>query len=448
MITTIKTQALQLGSNYQLPVHILYRSIPGRLGGDLSFADAIIAKYKSTDDQELPSADFAYPKFGERDAGEALTELSRQLILMNRIRIQMNIRNYRIMQRYSLTVSARCDQLLNMLLMRTNIYSGVSQASVRELMQIHRELRKKIDESAGRDVPVKLPSVTPYMQEENESELIVRILTAASRGNGTRERYMRQLMGRIQSLGITENRNSYTSITRTLLRKAEAELFRLPERETGSSMTIWMSEAAKQFFWRIQRTPEPLRSIFLRAGGFSSLVSFEKVLKSMSTESFRAFAEPFMQRISASLSEPVRTTGRGSTGEEYGDEEWLRLYHVTENATAALETSSRGRDVQSAGNGIGGPGSRGLDGTAGSNGLKGFDGIAGPDGKSGFDGSAGQDGVFGADGFAGPDSLGDTEGIFRVFEQMTDEEWETFRSDMIYANREGILEKQAPQSLS
>jgi hypothetical protein len=101
------------------------------LGGDLSFADAIIAKYKSTDDQELPSADFAYPKFGERDAGEALTELSRQLILMNRIRIQMNIRNYRIMQRYSLTVSARCDQLLNMLLMRTNIYSGVSQASVR-----------------------------------------------------------------------------------------------------------------------------------------------------------------------------------------------------------------------------------------------------------------------------------------------------------------------------
>ena len=445
MITTIKTQALQLGSNYQLPVHILYRSIPGRLGGDLSFADAIIAKYKSTDDQELPSADFAYPKFGERDAGEALTELSRQLILMNRIRIQMNIRNYRIMQRYSLTVSARCDQLLNMLLMRTNIYSGVSQASVRELMQIHRELRKKIDESAGRDVPVKLPSVTPYMQEENESELIVRILTAASRGNGTRERYMRQLMGRIQSLGITENRNSYTSITRTLLRKAEAELFRLPERETGSSMTIWMSEAAKQFFWRIQRTPEPLRSIFLRAGGFSSLVSFEKVLKSMSTESFRAFAEPFMQRISASLSEPVRTTGRGSTGEEYGDEEWLRLYHVTENATAALETSSRGRDVQFAGNGIGGPGSRGLDGTAGSNGLKGFDGIAGPDGKSGFDGSAGQDGVFGADGFAGPDSLGDTEGIFRVFEQMTDEEWETFRSDMIYANREGILEKQAPE---
>ena len=445
MITTIKTQALQLGSNYQLPVHILYRSIPGRLGGDLSFADAIIAKYKSTDDQELPSADFAYPKFGERDAGEALTELSRQLILMNRIRIQMNIRNYRIMQRYSLTVSARCDQLLNMLLMRTNIYSGVSQASVRELMQIHRELRKKIDESAGRDVPVKLPSVTSYVQEENESELIVRILTAASRGNGTRERYMRQLMGRIQSLGITENRNSYTSITRTLLRKAEAELFRLPERETGSSMTIWMSEVAKQFFWRIQRTPEPLRSIFLRAGGFSSLVSFEKVLKSMSTESFRAFAEPFMQRISASLSEPVRTTGRGSTGEEYGDEEWLRLYHVTENATAALETSSRGRDVQSAGNGIGVPGNRGLDGTAGSNGLKGFDGIAGPDGKSGFDGSAGQDGVFGADGFAGPDSLGDTEGIFRVFEQMTDEEWETFRSDMIYANREGILEKQAPE---
>ena len=445
MITTIKTQALQLGSNYQLPVHILYRSIPGRLGGDLSFADAIIAKYKSADDQELPSADFAYPKFGERDAGEALTELSRQFILMNRIRIQMNIRNYRIMQRYSLTVSARCDQLLNMLLMRTNIYSGVSQASVRELMQIHRELRKKIDESAGRDVPVNLPSVTPYVQEENESELIVRILTAASRGNGTRERYMRQLMSRIQSLGITENRNSYTSITRTLLRKAEAELFRLPERETGSSMTIWMSEAAKQFFWRIQRTPEPLRSIFLRAGGFSSLVSFEKVLKSMSTESFREFAEPFMQRISASLSEPVRTTGRGSTGEEYGDEEWLRLYHVTENATAALETSSRGRDVQSAGNGIGVPGNRGLDGTAGSNGLKGFDGIAGPDGKSGFDGSAGQDGVFGADGFAEPDSLGDTEGIFRVFEQMSDEEWETFRSDMIYANREGILEKQAPE---
>jgi hypothetical protein len=34
-------------------------------------------------------------------------------------------------------------------------------------MQIHRELRKKIDESAGRDVPVKLPSVSSYVQEEN-----------------------------------------------------------------------------------------------------------------------------------------------------------------------------------------------------------------------------------------------------------------------------------------
>ena len=411
---------MQLGSSYQLPVHILYRSIPGRLGGDSSFAESIIAKYRSADDQELPSADFVYPKYGERDAGEALAEVSRQLILMNRIRIQMNVRNYQIMRRYSLTVSARCDQLLNMLQMRTNVYSGVSQASIRELMQIHKELREQIDGRVRPDMSLSEISTAAHVQEENESALIVRILTAASRGNGTRERYMRQLVGRMQSLGMTENRNTYTSVTRTLLSKAEAELFRLPERETGSSMTLWMSEAAKQFFWRIQRTQEPLRSIFLGAGGFSSLVSFEKVLKSMNTESFRAFAETFIERVSATVYEPYERAGRSGAEGEYGDREWLSLYHTAENAAAAIE-----------------------EGEAGQNGRRGISGSAGLDGAGGIDGLAGRDGIGGNDGLAG----GDAFAIYldHILEQMSDEEWEIFRSELIYANNEGLLEKQAPE---
>ncbi|MDO4804337.1 MAG: hypothetical protein Q4A32_05915, partial [Lachnospiraceae bacterium] len=426
MITSIKTQAVQLGSSYRLPIHILYRSIPGRLGGDVSFADAIIAKYKSANEQELPSADFVYPKYGERDAGDALTELSRQLILMNRIRIQMNIRNYRIMQRYSLTVSARCDQLLNMLRMQTNAYSGVSQESVRELMQIHRELKERINESASRDSLVQMHAGVSNVREDEESTLIMKILTAASRGNGTRERYMRRLIDRMHSIGAAESRNSYESASRALLQKAETELFRLPERENGTSMTLWNSDAARQFFWRIQRTPEPLRSVFLDAGGFSSLVTFEKVLKGMDTEAFRAFAEPLIERISYSLSRPVPAAGTAAADGEYGDGEWLRLYHAAENAAAVLEAGADGSD-----------GRHGADGALGSVGLRGADGAFGLAGLRGADGASGQESLIGADGLA--------DDAFRFFDRLSDEEWNLFRSEMIYADQGGQLKEQLPE---
>ena len=144
----LKTQAVRLGNSYRLPVHILYRSTPGRLGGDLSFSDAIRAKYASVDEQELPSADFVYPKFGEADASELLQSLTRQLIQLNRIRIRMNVSNYRYLQRYSSAINFRCEQLFNLLQTQNNMYSGVTADAIRELQKIHRELRVETEKAA------------------------------------------------------------------------------------------------------------------------------------------------------------------------------------------------------------------------------------------------------------------------------------------------------------
>ncbi|MBR3008771.1 MAG: hypothetical protein IKH70_09245, partial [Stomatobaculum sp.] len=105
--------ARQLGVSHELPVHVPYRGLPGRLGGENLFAKSIIAKYTASDEQDLPSADFAYPESGRAAAEASLSELTTHLTVLNRIRIQMNIRNLRILQRYYLSVSSRCTQILN-----------------------------------------------------------------------------------------------------------------------------------------------------------------------------------------------------------------------------------------------------------------------------------------------------------------------------------------------
>ncbi len=382
MITGLKTQAVRLGSSYRLPVHILQWSIPARLGGDASFAEDIMAKYLTSHERRSSSVDFVHPKFGERDAGNVLSELSRQLVQLNRIRIQMNMHNYRIMQRYSLSVSTRCEQLLNFLEMNTNVYSGVSQEAVRELVQIHQKLKEQIASAGTSGKTADSPSFgKSSAPDEDESSLILKILTAASKGNGTRERYIRNLVRRMQSAGGSASGDSHSSQARVFLRQAESELFLVSDRERGGSMTIWMSEDAKKFFWKIQRAPEQIRNIFLNAGGFSSLIALEKTLKTMDTRSFHTFAEALMERVSMIIYETAGSGRNGNPDTEYGDEEWLNLRRRMES----IEESSPGSVLQT------------------------------------------------------------ENDAFHFIETITDEEWNRFRTELIHSDREESLKKHLPE---
>ena len=242
--------ARQLGVSHELPVHVPYRGLPGRLGGENLFAKSIIAKYTASDEQDLPSADFAYPESGRAAAEASLSELTTHLTVLNRIRIQMNIRNLRILQRYYLSVSSRCTQILNDLSRRSFFTSGISPAAIRELREIHRELDRNAEEAASAAAAGAVPPVL----KENGSLLLLRILTAASRGNAGREQYMRRLAAQLKETGagMTAGTDLAGGAGReSLLLRAERELFRTESAGGNRIMTLWASEQARQL------TPRP-----------------------------------------------------------------------------------------------------------------------------------------------------------------------------------------------
>ena len=75
-------------------------------------------------------------------------------------------------------------------------------------------------------------------------------------------------------------------------------------------MTSWASEQARSFFWRIQRAPEQQRRLFLEAGGYHSLVTLEKHLRTLSDAEFRATVLPVLDRVSSGA---VSVPGTGLT---------------------------------------------------------------------------------------------------------------------------------------
>jgi len=444
-MTGLKTQAVRLGNSYRLPVHILYRSTPGRLGSDLSFSDAIRAKYASVDEQELPSADFVYPKFGEADASELLQSLSRQLIQLNRIRIRMNVRNYRYLQRYSTAVSIRCEQLLNLIQTQNNMYSGVTAEAIRELSKIHEELKKQTEDAAksaasgqdesviGTSRPVQdLAFQTAASSYQDESTLILRILSASSRGNGTRERYMRELFTRLKTLGTVEygadggNEMNFPSPAAwRLIEQAETEVFHLRQNGGDPSISLWHSEAARQFFWRIQRAPETERRFLLEAGGYSSLVTLEKVLRTMDDDAFRAFAGPLLERVEESLLDPGVMEPAAAASSAYIDNDWISLYHQSERVFLEAKESSDDDRQGTAGE----MNRRGADGSAGNNGYIGQDGYRGMDESNGSDGYDGMSGALSEN--AGAEGLINI--LYSFFEDHEESDWELFRTELIHA---------------
>ncbi len=299
---------MSLITRYQIPRDGLH--------ADSTFSDAVIAKYTASEGLALPSAGFTYPKLSSA-VGETVDRLSTQLITLNRIRVQMTFYNQHWLQQYAFSLSNSCRLLLQQLNIRGNTSMGTaSQTSVRELEQIFRELQTSIAEkrtgdlsrvqgmqaqsTAVRDanassVAAKNEAVAgqPVSGREQE-EVVLRILTAASRGNGTRERYMSQLHRRLYESG----RGNWKSRLE-ILDRAGTELLLLKETGSTSTATIngWTSEMARRFFRQVQYAPRHERELLLQAGGYGTIVSLERALRSMDSAEFRSFSIELMERM-------------------------------------------------------------------------------------------------------------------------------------------------------
>lgn len=300
-----------------MPVITRYQIPREGLQASSAFADAIIAKYTASEGLDLPSAAFVYPE-NASDAAETMDRLSAQLITLNRIRVQMNVYNQRWLHQFALSLHSSCRMLLRQLNISGSAFPGsASQASVRELEHVLRELGEN-------------------KTETTQEETILRILTAASRGNGARERYMSRLYMRLQESGkgAGESRQE-------LLYRAGTELLLLkdPGSASGSVGNGWALEAARQFFWRVQRAPEQERKLLLQASGYGAIVSLERALQSMNSTQFRRFSIALVERMGqvselSGVSESLRTNKRFAGIEEQIEQispaEWTALTELLE----------------------------------------------------------------------------------------------------------------------
>ncbi len=376
---SIKLKARQISHLRPLPVFTRYQIPRDRLHADSAFADAIIAKYTASEGLELPSVSFVYPEMNTA-AEESLDRLSSQLITLNRIRIQMNVYNQQWLHQYALTLSNSCELLLRQLKISLNAsMTQVSRSSVHELEHIlydmktaaetagsrelirESEIRKiteekrksslselvqlkeKTDRAAAREASQPLPdrannAVVKEQTEldKEESETVLKILTAASRGNKSRERYMSELHKRLH-----ESERGSGEVRSEILNRASTELLLLKDLRDASAPTVcgWASEPARQFFWRIQRAPEPARELFLQAAGYGTVVSLEKMLKTMNNTEFQHFSSELRERMqqlsemhasSESIWSDYRFDYIDQQIEQISPEEWIALTELIE----------------------------------------------------------------------------------------------------------------------
>ena len=344
------TTARQLSRLRPLPVTSGYLRPADRLQVSTSFAEAIIAKYKAPEREDLPSVRFAYSKTAAL-AAETLDRLASQMITLNRIRV--NVHNHRWIQNYALTLENSCRVLLNELSFRAQTAPGaVSRISVRELERVFHEMEEGragdgfsgtagnsgtdgmqgsagisgmdgLQGSTGMSGTDGRPG-TDGTEVPREEERILRILTAASRGNGMRERYMSMLYRRLQeSAGPAGTGSSSPEI----LQGAVTELFQVGR--LLPAMNGWASEEARQFFWRVQRAPEQERSMILQAAGHSTIISLERELRTMDRPAFRQFSAGLAEEIMLLPEFSGQSRGSdipaGRLAEEMPEEDWNRF---------------------------------------------------------------------------------------------------------------------------
>ncbi|MCR5371117.1 MAG: hypothetical protein K6E83_10445 [Clostridium sp.] len=291
-----------------------------RLQVSTSFAEAIIAKYRAPEGQDLPSVRFAYLKTAAL-AAETMDRLAAQLITLNRIRV--NIHNYHWIRNYAVSLENSCRVLFSELSFHARTAPGaVSASSLRELERVFREMEESTVRSGAAGSGES--SGTAFVTVPQEEERILRILTAASRGNGMRERYMSLLYRRLKE---SERSERPDASSREILQGAVTELFQIGRLQPV--MNSWASEEARQFFWRVQRAPEQERNMILRAGGYSTILSLERELKVMDRAAFRRFSAALAEQL-MNLPE-FSAVGTGgdvpavSLVEQMPEEEWNRF---------------------------------------------------------------------------------------------------------------------------
>ena len=319
--------ARQISLIRPLPVNTRYRIPPDRMRPDNGFALSIMSKYMPQESLELPSVSFVYPKMAEA-AEETLDKLAAQMITFYRVRARMDVHNHFWLQNYAVSLSSSCEQLLRQLTVQAPASMGaVSPGTVREMERIYREIAGESSRqtagipAAQAGAPAARGQSVPAA-EEQEGETILRILTAASRGNGTRERYLSALYRRME-----ESRGGTQLSTAELLARAPGELLRIGrEANEKAGITGWASEQARQFFWRIQRAPAQEREIFLRAGGFTTVVALERSLQSMDDRTFLMFSQELAERLRDFPEVFEREPGETGTAErlirEMSAEDW------------------------------------------------------------------------------------------------------------------------------
>ncbi len=319
--------ARQISLIRSLPVNTRYRIPPDRMRPDNGFALAIMSKYMPQESLELPSVSFVYPKMAQA-AEETLDRLAAQLVTFCRVRARMDVHNHFWLQNYAVFLSSSCEQLLRQLTVQAPSSMGaVSPATVREMERICREIAGESSRQAGGIPSGQAGEFAAGIQsnpagEDSEGETILRILTAASRGNGTRERYLSTLYRRLE-----ESRGGGQLSASELLARAPGELLRIGrEANEKAGITGWASEQARQFFWRIQRAPAQEREIFLQAGGFTTVVALERSLRSMDDRTFLMFSQELAERLREFPEVFSREPGETGTAErlirEMSSEDW------------------------------------------------------------------------------------------------------------------------------
>ena len=247
------------------------REFPGRksvrigiqAAAGYAFAMGILEKYRQAEGYDLPSASFVYPDSRrEEEDREAVRELVSQLSFMNRIRVSYLNQSYE--RKYYWNVRLHCEQLLLRL-----SGSAAMGREVRELREMYRELvreheRAVLQTSGRQTVPESRGEKDPHRREafsEEDRKLADR-----------KEQRLKEILRQ------AERKTERRTVTGVMM---QGFLDGLPSRQASPS---WKAEPARQFFWKVQRSPRWEQEILFRAAGVGSLPALEKRLSGISAE--------------------------------------------------------------------------------------------------------------------------------------------------------------------
>jgi hypothetical protein len=344
--------ARQIAHSPLLSVRTLNIGTIDRLSGNTAWAEAIIERYKPSGETDLPSVDFVYQEMAAQEAAESVTELNTLITTINNIRLNANILNQNYMNRYYLNVQERCELLINRL--ESNIYVSGNAERIKEIYRdvirteyvpveerIFKERMREAVKAAG------LPPVSTGAVSDASGTTVSGMYRSGMTGSGM----SRSEMGRsgmdnfgMRVMPYARRIAQLTGRTRTgsegaggdLLNDGSPMVQRMPMIRDMRFASEWTSQAARQFFWRVQRAAEAEQEIILQSSGTVSLIYLEKQLRSMNDAQFRHFTEELSTRVRTSIEDAASQVVR---------EERLRKSGIVGRNTAALSRTGQNEDT-------------------------------------------------------------------------------------------------------